>query len=304
MARRQRGSCNKVKEYKMISINTNSAATAAAYNLGNINTSLQKSLQRLSSGSRINSSFDDAGGLAVSMRLSASIRRTEATQANVSNSLAFLETQDGVLKSADKVVSRMAELAQLATDVTKSTTDLALYQTEVNTLKAQLGSMLTEAFNGISLFGGTAGSTVATGTSASTLSVVASQDGSQTIAISKANLAFISHSSSIGSVSGGAGIDISSASGALAAVTTVSAALQNLATLRASNGSEQSRMTFAADVLAINKTNLESANSRIIDVDVAEESSKLARFNILQQAGTAMLAQANQSTQSLLRLLS
>jgi flagellin len=303
MARRQRGSCNKVKEYKMISINTNSAASAAAYNLGNINTSLQKSLQRLSSGSRINSSFDDAGGLAVSMRLSASIRRTEATQANVSNSLAFLETQDGVLKSADKVVSRMAELAQLATDVTKSTTDLALYQTEVNTLKAQLGSMLTEAFNGISLFGGTAGSTVATGTSASTLSVVASQDGSQTIAISKANLAFISHSSSIGSVSGGAGIDISSASGALAAVTTVSAALQNLATLRASNGSEQSRMNFAADVLAINKTNLESANSRIIDVDVAEESSKLARFNILQQAGTAMLAQANQSSQSLLRLL-
>ena len=287
----------------MISINTNSAASAAAYNLGNINTSLQKSLQRLSSGSRINSSFDDAGGLAVSMRLSASIRRTEATQANVSNSLAFLETQDGVLKSADKVVSRMAELAQLATDVTKSTTDLALYQTEVNTLKAQLGSMLTEAFNGISLFGGTAGSTVATGTSASTLTVVASQDGSQTIAISKANLAFISHSSSIGSVSG-TGIDIRSASGALAAVTTVSAALQNLATLRASNGSEQSRMTFAADVLAINKTNLESANSRIIDVDVAEESSKLARFNILQQAGTAMLAQANQSSQSLLRLLS
>jgi flagellin len=143
---------------------------------------------------------------------------------------------------------------------------------------------------------------VATGTSASTLTVVASQDGSQTIAISKANLAFISHSSSIGSVSG-TGIDISSASGALAAVSTVSAALQNLATLRASNGSEQSRMTFAADVLAINKTNLESANSRIIDVDVAEESSKLARFNILQQAGTAMLAQANQSSQSLLRLL-
>ena len=288
----------------MISINTNSAASAAAYNLGNINTSLQKSLQRLSSGSRINSSFDDAGGLAVSMRLSASIRRTEATQANVSNSLAFLETQDGVLKSADKVVSRMAELAQLATDVTKSTNDLNLYQTEVNTLKSQLGSMLTEAFNGISLFGGSQGSTVATGTNASTLSVVASQDGSQTIAISKANLAFISHSSSIGTVSGGAGIDISSASGALAAVTTISAALQNLATLRASNGSEQSRMTFAADVLAINKTNLESANSRIIDVDVAEESSKLARFNILQQAGTAMLAQANQSSQSLLRLLS
>jgi len=286
----------------MISINTNPAASAAAYNLGNINTSLQKSLQRLSSGSRINSSYDDAGGLAVSMRLSASIRRTEATQANVSNSLAFLETQDGVLKSADKVISRMSELAQLATDVTKSTTDLALYQTEVNSLKSQLGSMLTEKFNGISLFGGTEGSTVATGTDATSLVVVTSQDGTQTIGISQTNLAFISHSSSIGSISG-TGIDISTASGALAAVTTLTGALQNLATLRATNGAEQSRMTFAADVLAINKTNLESANSRILDVDIAEESAKLARYNILQQAGTAMLAQANQSTQSILRLL-
>ncbi|MFM8764719.1 MAG: flagellin [Spartobacteria bacterium] len=263
---------------------------------------MQKSLQRLSSGSRINSSYDDAGGLAVSMKLSASIRRTEATQANVNNSLAFLETQDGVLKSADKVISRMAELAQLATDVTKGTNDLALYQTEVNTLKSQLGSMLQEAFNGISLFGGSGGSTLATGTNAQTLTVVSSQDGGQTIAISKANLAFISHSSSIGSVSG-PGIDISSAAGATSAISVLTNAIQNIATLRASNGSEQSRMTFAADVLAINKTNLESATSRIIDVDVAEESTKLARFNILQQAGTAMLAQANQSTQSLLRLL-
>jgi flagellin len=235
------------------------------------------------------------------MRLSASIRRTEATQANVSNSLAFLETQDGVLKSADKVVSRMAELAQLATDVTKSTTDLALYQTEVNTLKSQLASMLTEAFNGVSLFSTLAAS--ATPSSATTLKVVSSQDGSQTIGITQVQLSAVSfYVGTAGTTA--SGISVSSLTDAQAAITSVSAAIQNLATLRASNGSEQSRMTFAADVLAINKTNLESANSRIIDVDVAEESSKLARFNILQQAGTAMLAQANQSSQSLLRLLS
>jgi flagellin len=297
MARRQRGSCNKVKEYKMISINTNSAASAAAYNLGNINTSLQKSLQRLSSGSRINSSFDDAGGLAVSMKLSASIRRTEATQANVNNSMAFLETQDGVLKSADKLVARMSELAQLANDVTKSTSDLALYQTEVNTLKSQLTSMMSETFNGISLFTGAASATPATAT---TLSVVASQDGTQTIGITQANLASVG--ALVGTASG-VGIDISSATGAKNAISTVTAAIQNLAQLRAYNGAEQSRLNFASDTLSINKTNLEAANSRIIDVDVAEESSKLARFNILQQAGTAMLAQANQSSQSLLRLL-
>jgi flagellin len=289
----------------MISINTNSAASAAAYNLGNINTSLQKSLQRLSSGSRINSSFDDAGGLAVSMKLSASIRRTEATQANVNNSLAFLETQDGVLNSADKVVSRMAELVQLATDVTKSSTDTSLYKTEYQTLQSQLSSMLQEKFNGVSLFNsGGYDNTIST---TNTLSVVTSQDGSQSVAITQADLGAVSYYVGTGSGSSLAGTSIDtvfgSATGAAAAVSTITAAIQNLATLRASNGSEQSRMTFAADVLAINKTNLESANSRIVDVDVAEESSKLARFNILQQAGTAMLAQANQSSQSLLRLL-
>jgi flagellin len=282
----------------MISINTNSAATAAAYNLGNVNISLQKSLQRLSSGSRINSSYDDAGGLAVSMKLSAAIRRTEATQANVNNSMAFLETQDGVLKSADKLVARMSELAQLANDVTKSSSDLSLYQTEVDTLKSQLSSMMSETFNGISLF--SSGLVTAPAT-ATTLSVVASQDGSQTIGITQANLGSVGFHVGTASASG---INISSATGAKAAISTVNAAIQNLAQLRAYNGAEQSRLNFASDTLSINKTNLEAANSRIIDVDVAEESSKLARFNILQQAGTAMLAQANQSTQSLLRLLS
>jgi len=282
----------------MISINTNSAASAASYNLGNINISLQKSLQRLSSGSRINSSYDDAGGLAVSMKLSASIRRTEATQANVNNSMAFLETQDGVLKSADKLVARMSELAQLANDVTKSTSDLALYQTEVDTLKSQLSSMMSETFNGISLF---SSGLVTTPATATTLSVVTSQDGSQSIGITQAHLGSVGAYIGTDSASG---INISSATGAKAAISTVNAAIQNLAQLRAYNGAEQSRLNFASDTLSINKTNLESANSRIIDVDVAEESSKLARFNILQQAGTAMLAQANQSTQSLLRLLS
>ncbi|MFM8763660.1 MAG: flagellin, partial [Spartobacteria bacterium] len=133
-------------------INTNSAATSAAYNLSNTNVNLQRSLNRLSSGSRINSSAEDAGGLAVSMKMSASIRRTDATLANVNNSLAFLQTQDGVLKTADKVLNRMSGLATLAQDVTKSTSDLALYNTELNQLKGQLNLMVGEKFNSISLF--------------------------------------------------------------------------------------------------------------------------------------------------------
>ena len=285
----------------MISINYNGASGAAAYNLANTNVNLQRSLQRLSSGSRINSSFDDAGGLAVSMKMSASIRRTEATQANVGNALSLLQTQDGVMKSADNVLNRMSELATLAQDVTKSTSDLALYSTELTQLKGQLNLMLSEKFNGISLFqsGTTTGLDV--GTNAINLTVVTSHDGGQSVGITQSDLNFIS--TSVGT-DASSGMIITSNTGAQSALTTITTAIQNLATLRANNGAEQTRLTFAADMLSVNKINLEAANSRIIDVDVAEESAQLARFNILQQAGTAMLAQANQSTQSILRLIS
>lgn len=281
-------------------INTNSAATSAAYNLSSTNVNLQRSLNRLSSGSRINSSADDAGGLAVSMKMSASIRRTDATLSNVNNSLAFLQTQDGVLKTADKILNRMSELSTLAQDVTKTTSDLSLYNTELDQLKGQLNLMVGEKFNGINLFssGASAGATMDT---SSTLTVVTSHDGAQTVGITQADLESVS--ASVGS-DANSGMDISTYAGATAAVATIQSAIQNLATIRANNGAEQSRLTFAADMLAVNKTNLEAANSRIIDVDVADESTKLARFNILQQAGTAMLAQANQSSQSILRLIS
>ena len=286
----------------MISINTNPAASAAAYSLDNVTRNLQKTLTRLSSGSRIVSPMDDAGGLAVSMRLSAAVRRTEATQSNVSNAQAFLETQDGVLKSAEKVVNRLGELTQLGTDVTKSTSDLALYQAEVNSLKAQLGSLIGESFNGVSLFtSGSTGTEISTGT----VAIVASQDGTQTINITKRDLSWVGHFTGTQGVTGVGGgmIDVTSITSAKAAITAINGAIQAIATLRANNGAEQSRLGFAADVLAINKTNLEAATSRITEVDIAQESAKLARFSILQQAGTAMLAQANQSSQSLLRLL-
>jgi len=288
----------------MISINTNTASSLAAYNLSSSNVNLQKSLQRLSSGSRINSSLDDAGGLAVSMKLSASIRRTEATQANVNNALSLLQTQDGVLKNAEKVVTRMSELIQLAADVTKSTNDTTLYKTEFESLQSQLGSMLGEEFNGVGMFtdGG-----AATPYTAATLSVVTSEDGNQTIDITRQDLGSVGNY--VGTSSGAdldnvtTAIVFGSATDAAAAISTVDLAIQNLATLRANNGAEQSRLTFAADMLAINKVNLESANSRIADVDIATESANLARYNILQQAGTAMLAQANVSQQSILKLL-
>ena len=288
-------------------INTNSAATSAAYNLSNTNVNLQRSLNRLSSGSRINSSFDDAGGLAVSMKMSASIRRTDATLANVNNSISFLQTQDGVLKTADKILNRMSELATLAQDVTKSTSDLALYNTELTQLKGQLNLMLDEKFNGIDLFsdGSTAGGSASANgldiDTNSTLVVVTSHDGNQSVGITQVDLNQIVFD--ICNTASSSNMDISTTDDANDAVGYIQTAIQNLATLRANNGAEQSRLTFAGDMLAVNKTNLEAANSRILDVDVADESTKLARYNILQQAGTAMLAQANQSTQSILRLI-
>jgi flagellin len=161
--------------------------------------------------------------------------------------------------------------------------------------------MLSEKFNGISLFqsGTTTGLDV--GTNAINLAVLTSHDGGQSIAITQCDLNYIS--TTVGT-DASSGMDITSNTGAQNAVTAIQTAIQELAALRANNGAEQTRLTFAADMLSVNKINLEAANSRIIDVDVASESAQLARFNILQQAGTAMLAQANQSTQSILRLIS
>ena len=295
----------------MITVNTNMVSSWAAYNLNNTNTNLQRSLARLSSGSRINSSYDDAGGLAVSMKLSAAIRRTEATQSNINNTLSMLQTQDGALKSAEKVLTRMSELIQLSGDVTKSTNDRALYQTEYQSLQVQMVDLVDEQFNGVNLFtnGGWNAVIDNTSTSGNTLTVVLSQDGGQTASITQSDLGSVAFY--VGTASAGlAGSTALSTNNvfqnittAAAAITTVNQAIQNLASLRATNGSEQVRLTFAADMLAINKNNLEAANSQILDVDVAAESANLAKQNILQQAGTSMLAQANMSSQSVLRLL-
>ena len=260
-------------------INTNTAASAAAVNLNNNNSMLQKSLARLSSGSKITAPSDDAGGLAVSMRMEAAIRRTDATSTNVANASSFLQTQDGGLKTAGEVLERISELKTLSTDVTKSATDIANYDVEFTALKAQLTSLATGTFNGVAMFGG------------GTLTVATSEDGLQTLAITQSNLA-----TNVTAVTGAATLSVLTTAIATTAIT-------NVATSRAQNGAESSRLGFAADILTVNRTNLEAANSRIVDVDVASESTKLARNNILVQASSAMLAQANASSQSVLTLL-
>jgi flagellin len=227
---------------------------------------------------------DDAGGLAVSMKLSAAAKRAGATNNNIGNSVSFLQTQDGVLKVAGKVLDRISELKTLYSDPTKNTNDLANYDAEFTQLQSQLTSLTSESFNSVSLFG------------SSGLSVSVSEDGATSVDITAKDLA--DTTDGIGTISDSgvtslSGIDLSD----------VTDAIQNVATMRANNGAEQSRLGFASEVLTVSKANLEAANSRIIDVDVASESTQLARWNILVQSGTAMLAQANQSSAVALRLI-
>ena len=277
----------------MISINVNSAASASGLNLGKTNEALQKSLQRLSSGKRIVNSSDDAGGLAVSMKMSAALKRTEATAINLANTLSFLQTQDGAFTVADKCLNRMSELSALASDVTKNSTDVENYYLEFKNLQDQLTSLSSEKFNGVSLFS-TSGTTQTT-----TQTVTTSEDGSQSMSITQASLVKDTSMAAVVTMSKTQFMVQGSTANSVA----LQASIQSLATMRAQNGSESSRIQFSQDVLKINAINLEAANSRIIDVDVAAESSQLARFQILQQAGTAMLAQANTSQQSLVKLL-
>ena len=245
-------------------INTNYAATAAANNLAASNVNLQKSLNRLSSGSKIVTPADDAGGLAVSMKLSAEATRMGASATNMANEVSFFQTQDGALKVVGKILDRMSELSTLYTDKTKSATDILNYNTEYTSLVTELGTIAKSDFNGIQLFDdkvatnlGTAVSTVFTGLT--------------DLATDK--------------------------------LTDITKALTDTAALRAANGSAQSTRGFESELNTVTKANLEAANSRIADVDVAEESTQLARWNILVQSGTSMLAQANSATQSVMKLL-
>jgi len=267
-------------------INTNYSATVASNNLAASNSMLQRSLNRLSSGSKIISPADDAGGLAVSMKISAAAKRSGAVNMNIGNSVSLLQTQDGALKVAGKVLDRMSELKTLYADPTKNASDLANYDAEFTALQSQLTAVAGETFNGKALFG--------TGT----FTVQVTEDGSTASAVTLASRDLTGTTAGVAALLGTSNANLGAVD--LSDITT---AIQNVATFRAQNGAEQSRLGFAAELITVNKANLEAASSRIIDVDVAEESTQLARWNTLVQAGTAMLSQANGSAQTALRLL-
>jgi len=322
-----------------IVVNSNASATQASFNLSRANDSLRKSLARLSSGNRINSPADDAGGLAVAYKLNSKLNRTEAVIQNSQNALSYLQVQDASLQTVGKVLDRMGELRTMAADITKNSGDIENYTKEFMELQSQLNQISRESFNGISLFSDTNstavtgslnkgtgtyldadGNTVATTTFSRQL--ITHPDGQATdgsISLNVVNLQFVL---SVGSLAAngdaGGGYDLGNIDGGNHATGTTggyidsilnvsvgqfTAAIEKLADARAENGAEQNRIMNSIDLLQTNMTNLEAAHGRIMDADIALESTRFARHNVLVQASAAMTAQANQLTNVALQLL-
>jgi flagellin len=272
-------------------INSNIAASIAGNNLAYSTSMLQDSLNKLSSGSKIVNPSDDAGGLAVSMKLTATVNRESDLENNISDATSFLQTQDGALQVAGSVLDRMSQLETLYQDPTKNTTDKSNYDDEFTQLQSELSNLSSASFNGVSLF---------STSSAASLSVYTDDQlsSNQAVSISQQNLS--DTATGVGSVTA---TTVSSLGSSGFSLSTVTNAIQNVATMRAVNGSEQSRLNFASTMLTTNQTNLQAAVSNITDVNVASETTNLAKWNVLVQAGTSMLTQANQSSQVALRLI-
>ena len=311
-----------------LTINTNSSAASATMHLSKNNAALKKSLNRLSSGTRIVQPVDDAGGLAVSMKLESSIVRLAGAQKNIQNAQSFLEVQDGILSSAGKILNRMVELKGLSEDVMKNDSDKANYNREFQDLQMQIYDLAQIQFNGVSLFAvrdsdSAIGDTVIINDlgSDNTLSVFASANGASgpTVSVNKAALLSALtinrqesqlgvgqayQSKGTGQVRSFAAADISEVIDLTdVSVGVFTQAIQNIATLRADNGGSMSRLRFASDDVALQKTNMIAANGRIKDVDIATESTNLAKYQVLVQASASMLAQANTNSDIALMLL-
>jgi flagellin len=335
-----------------IVVNSNTTATITSFNLSRANDAMRKSLARLSSGKRIVSPADDAGGMAVGYKIDSALKRTEAVRQNLQNGISFLQVQDGAMSGVADVLNRMAELKTMASDVVKNSSDVHNYSKEFVELQEQLHQIKQQKFNGISLFAENnhtrndfsrsdiineprgyefnynKNNSTQTAqydkysyrllTSASAVA----EDGS--ISLNVINLEFVLSLASMANynLGGFSNPKIPTTGGTnsagrvtslnghhyLADITQVSIqdltiAISKLADVRAENGAEQNRLHVATELLMQNQTNLEAAHGRIVDADIALESTRMARQNVLVQSSAAMLAQANQLTNIALQII-
>ena len=279
-----------------MSLNLGGGSTTSNYNalqLGNAQTLLSQSLMRLSSGNRINKPSDDPGGLAVSMKLKHAITVTTATKNNVDNALSFTDTQDGALESIADILDRMSTIRTSYGSGTATSSDKASYASEFKELQKSLNSFTSETFNSLSLF--------STGSNSKSVYISTRGDSGASISISSLNL---SDALSVGGINLGSAATTAGASSiSQVSIGNLTTAISNVAGLRATSGATSSRLQFSSDFLATSKTNLQSANSRIMDVDIADEVTNYAKYNVQVYAASAALAQSNLNMGIVLDLL-
>jgi len=274
-------------------INTNIAALNSQRKLNQTNDSLSTSMERLSSGMRVNSAKDDAAGLAISNKMTSQIRGMTVAVRNANDGISLAQTAESAMGTMTETMQRMRDLAvQSANDAAVTTSDREKIQTEFKQLNDELARIIANTeFNGKKIINGSL-------SGGAVVHVGANTDADNHISIDIANLSTTISNVTAASIGSNAG-----PTGASAAIDAIDAAIQSIDTARASLGAVQNRFTTTISNLQSSIENQSAARSRITDTDFAAETASLSRAQILQQAGTAMLAQANQSTQSVLKLL-
>ncbi|MBT8120972.1 MAG: flagellin FliC [Gammaproteobacteria bacterium] len=264
-----------------LSINTNIMSLAAQRNLNRTQGGLQTSIERLSSGLRVNSSKDDAAGLAIASRIDAQVRGLNVAVRNAGDAISLAQTAEGGLNESTNMLQRMRELAVQSANATNSTSDRANLNAEFQALNTEITRQVgATKFNGIAVLSAATTQTFQVGANATdTIDVTTS------------------------AVTAAPGGDVTSAANATTALGNVDTALDTVTTARATYGAVQNRFESVINNLTVASENQAAARSRIMDADFAMETANLTRLQILQQAGTAMVAQANQIPQSVLSLL-
>ena len=284
-------------------VNTNVSASVAQAALARNERALGAAMEKLSTGKKINSAADNAAGLAISTQMTSQIRGLGVAVSNANDAISMVNTAEGALDEITTMLQRMRELAVQAGTGTTAATDRTYLQSEFTALRTEIDRIADNTqWNGRNILDGSAGAS----TGKSTVAFGIGQDGTaaQTLSTSFGNF-----NNTTGKLSGLAskvitGTTITSAiTVAAAAITEIDVVIADVSAQRASFGAVSNRLTHAVDSLTNTKTNSEASRSRILDTDYAAATSELARTQIIQQAGTAMLAQANQLPQTVLALL-
>jgi flagellin len=284
-------------------INTNVKSLIAQNAATTNNRSLDRAMQQLSTGKRINSAQDDAAGLAIGNKMTAQIRGLNQAVRNANDGISMLQTAEGATQEITNMLQRMRELAVQAANDTNQSSDRSALNAEVKLLSSEITRIADNTeWNGMKLFTGkTAGSAGGIGKSGTvTLQVgIAASAGNQfTVKLSDIDSTVLKVNTS-----GTNAISLNTRSGATSALTALDAAMKTIDTERSTYGATMNRLTYAIDNLTNVSQNAQASRSRVMDTDYAQATTELARSQIIQQAATAMLAQANQAPQSVLSLL-